>query len=204
MSADPQTIELPCSGSPDFKGFVKIWRVDPNTGSKDLVVDKNNTILKDGATIFVQALAGAVNSKISHIYIGYNNTEGTFTPPAIDKDYSIKFSNYGSGAHSTYGYLRLPLAYNPSFIGTPGYQNNVAVFTGIVSSSGNSHGAPFVSAEDASSTNPASQIFEIALVAANENNNVSSDRVFSRANFVPLVYNSSYNLTVAWGIRALV
>jgi hypothetical protein len=185
------------------KGFIKVWAVNPKTGDKSLLVDKSNLILNGGADLLAQALAGVSSTGISHIYVGYNTFDGTFTAPVIDREYSVKFPNYGSGSYDTYGYLRLPLAYTPSFIGQTGYDNNVVVFTAIISSAGNAHGADFVSSADAGMGNPASQIFEVGLVAALDPTSSAQDVVFSRANFTPLLYDPNFNLTITWGVQFL-
>ena len=186
-------------------GFFKIWVVDPATGEKDLVVNKDNMILNMGSDLLASALAGVKYAAISHMYIGYcNYADGTFTRPTIDKTYSTPFTGYGSGAYANFGYLRLPLAYSPSFLAQSGYAGNVALFTTIIATADFSHGASFISSEyaTANSVNP-SQIFEVALIAALDPQSEGQDKIFSRANFNPLLYSSSYNLTTTWGIQFL-
>lgn len=185
-----------------MQGFFKIWAIDPKTGKRELLRDQPNMILNSGADIVAQALAGVNNSAISHMYIGYkNHIDNTFTKPTIDKEYSIPFTDYGSGSYSTFGYLRLPLAYAPSFIAQEGYNSNIALFTSVIATADYSYGAPFRSSE--SVTTPQSQIFEVALVSAFDASGAGQDKVFSRANFEPLLYNPNYNLTTTWGVQFL-
>lgn len=188
---------------PSYRGFIKIWSVDKATGEKTLLVDKPNTVLYQGADLLALSLSGAKNASISHLYVGYNNVTGSFTPPIIDKSYSVPFSSYGSSAYPTYGYLRLPLAYSPSYVAQTNYENNTVLFTVILSSSGNDNGATFTSTASAGPDNPASQIFEVGLVAALDPTSSSKDMIFSRANYSPLTYDPNQNLTITWGVQFL-
>jgi len=183
-----------------MQGFYKIWQVNPKTGEKLLLRDNKNLILNNGADLLARAMAGVKYSNISHIYVGYkNNVDGSFTRPTLDKAYTDKFSSYGSGILEDFGYIRVPLAYSPSFLNTEGYQNNISVFTGIVTTGLDTSGAAFRD-ENYGGAEP-SQIFEVALVAATEPTGPGGDIVFSRAHFSELLYNTSYNLTIAWGIQ---
>ena len=188
-------------------GKIRIWRVDPKSGRRELVVSKKNMILNQGADLLAKALAGEPYAAISHMYIGYKNTTSFTYPddaPTIDKIYSIPFSAYGSsGTYEDFGYLRLPLAYTPSFLEQEGYNGNVALFTSIIASSDNDHGAAFTSTEASHGGHPPSQIFEVALVAALDPTSQSQDMIFSRANFNALEYNPSFNLTTTWGVQFL-
>jgi hypothetical protein len=185
-----------------MQGFFKIWAVDPVSGQRHLLIDKKNMILNEGADLLAAALAGVKYSNISHIYIGYkNHADGTFDKPVIDKEYSVKFTSYNSGEYADFGYLRLPLAYSPSFINQDGYQSNITVFTAVVATGDTANGAVF-RPEDYGGAQP-SQIFEVALVAATDPSGQAQDKVFSRAQFEPLLYNPSYNLTITWGVQFL-
>jgi hypothetical protein len=184
-------------GKNNFRGFYKIWKVNKTTGEKELLVEQDNLVLYSGADLMAQALAGVKNAHISHMYVGYNNVSGSFTPTTLDKANSIGFDNYGSGGYSTFGYLRLPLSYNPTYIAQTNYTNNIVVFTTIISTTDNSHGSTFV---DSVAGTP-SQIFEIGLAAEINTGNTNSDKLFSRANFSPIIYDANFNLTISWGIE---
>lgn len=201
MQEDFQTNISSYRSDINIAGFFKIWEVNPKTGSKRLLIDKKNMILNSGADILAQALAGVSNSSISHIYVGYNNVASSFTPPTIDKAYSVKFDTYGTGLYTTYGYLRLPLAYTPSFMAQSGYKNNIALFTGVIATSDNYYGAQFRSSVDGDVDNPPSQLFEVALVSATDPSSPAQDKIFSRANFDPVTYDPNFNLTITWGIQ---
>ena len=185
-----------------MQGFIKIWAVDPKTGERWLLRDQPNMILYAGADLMAQVLAGVAHTNISNIYVGYQNvaSPSNVNPPTIDKAYSVPFANYGSGAYSNYGYLRLPLAYSPSFSSEPNYTSNIVLFTTIITTTNNA--TPTNSFKD-STQSPPSQIFEVALVSALNPSNNSLDKVFSRANFSPLTYDSNFNLTITWGVRFL-
>jgi hypothetical protein len=170
-------------------GFIKIWKVDPCSGDSCLLVDKQNMILKGGATLISRCLGGDAYAKIWGMYIGYNNNL-TFVKPDIDVDYSYRFINYAA----PFGYLREPLTFSPNFLSSPGYVDNTVLFSTMITSANKAGGADFT--ED-------SKIYEVALVAAEDVNDPTKDIVFSRTNFNPVQYNSSYNFTITWGVRIL-
>lgn len=183
-----------------FSGFYKIWKVHKVTGQKELLVSKPNLVLYQGADLLAQSLAGVKYAHISHMYIGYSNQVGFVTAndaPVIDKENSIGFQNYGAGIYSDLGYVRIPLAYNPTYVAQANYENNIAIFTTVVSTTDGSFGAPFNDSLNA----PVSNIFEVGLAAALTPDNSAGDKIFSRANFESIVYDSNYNLTISWGIN---
>lgn len=170
-------------------GFVKIWQVDPSTGDTLLIVDKPNMILTAGTKIIAKTLGGDNNYKIWGMYIGYNNS-ASFTPPAIVQSYSSPFS----GFTSPFGYLREPLTFDPSYMSTTGYDSNTVLFSTMITTASKQGGADF--------THNVSNIYEVALVAA-PTGVVGGDVVFSRTNFTPIRYDSTYNFTITWGVRIL-
>lgn len=174
------------------QGFVKIWRVHKETGSKELVVDKKNLVLKQGAKVLASALAGITNAKISKMYIGFNNA-GSFTAPVIDVDYSEPFNQLS--IPDGFGYLREPLSLPPSLTSYSGYDSNIVTFTTIISSSTAFYGNVF--------TSGTSNIYEVALVAALSNDS-SDDLVYARVGFDQITYNDNYALTISWGTVFLV
>jgi hypothetical protein len=176
-----------------LSGFVKIWRTSPATGEQELLLEKQNLILKGAAKIVTSSLAGLPDSKIHGMYIGFNNNLTGYTPKAIDTDYTNKFYNYSGD----FGCLREKLTFPPTFISSPGYEafSNTVLFSTIVTTSSSIRGAEF---------NETSQIHEVALFNAPNENDISQDIIFSRTNFNPIVYNSSYNFTITWGIRIIV
>lgn len=186
----------------NFQGFYKIWRVHKETGKSELLVDRKNLILYKGSDLLAMALGGFKNAKVSNMYVGYVNAADPlsgFTPTTIDKEYSVPFSAYGSGAHTNKGYIRTPLAYTPTYQGsTSDYTSNQVIFTSIISADQTrTGGADFKFADDSTP----SHIFEIALVAALDPASASNDLVFSRANFTPIKYDQNYNLTISWGVQ---
>jgi len=174
-----------------FKGFVKIWRVHKQTGEKTLVVDKDNTVLNLGAGLLASLLSGSTGTGISTFYVGFNNNE-SFTYPTIDTSYSQPFNQLDAGAG--FGYLRLPLAFPPSFLSDSGYTNNTVIFSTIIASATSFYGATF--------TSDTSQIYEIALVAT-PSSNPNDDIPFARINFNQIEFDSSYALAISWGIKFL-
>lgn len=171
-------------------GFIKIWKTDPDTGESFLIVDKPNLILKGGAKILAQTLGGNSSYNIWGMYIGYNNT-ASFTAPNIDIEYSNTFA---ARADASFGYLREPITFTPTFSSSSGYDSNTVLFSTMITSATRVAGALF---------NSNSRIYEVALIAAPSVNDVSKDVVFSRTNFNPILYDNTYNFTVTWGVRIL-
>jgi hypothetical protein len=172
-------------------GFVKIWKTDRLTGESSLVVDKPNMILKGGAKLVAHALGGKPEAKIWGMYIGYNNTEFSLSSaPAITVDYANPFNEFTS----PFGFLREPLTFAPTFMSSADYDENTVLFSTMITSATSSGGAIF---------GTDSRIYEVALVAAGDPVSSSKDTVFSRTNFNPIQYNSSYNFTITWGVRIL-
>jgi hypothetical protein len=175
-----------------LEGFVKIWQVDPIEGTSKLLVDKKNMILKGGAKLIAHALGGKQEAKIWGMYIGYNNSESfsLSSAPTINVDYTNTFASFSA----PYGYLREPLTFSPNFLSSIDYDENTVLFSTMVTSAESAGGAAF---------GASSRIYEVALVAAADPYNPARDTVFSRTNFNPIQYNSSYNFTITWGVRVL-
>lgn len=172
-------------------GFVKIWKTDRITGESSIIVDKPNMILKGGAKLIAHALGGKPEAKIWGMYIGYNNTEfSLIDAPAITVDYANPFNEFVA----PFGYLREPLTFTPSYMSSTDYDENTVLFSTMITSASSAGGALF---------GTDSRIYEVALVAAGEANSSAKDTVFSRTNFNPIQYNSSYNFTITWGVRIL-
>lgn len=176
-----------------LSGFIKIWRTSHLTGEQELLLEKQNLILKGAAKIVTSSLAGIPDSKIHGMYIGFNNNQAGYTPKAIDTDYTNKFYNYSGD----FGCLREKLSFPATFLSSPGYEEyqNTVLFSTIITTSSSVRGAEF---------NETSQIHEVALFSAPDENDIAKDLIFSRTNFNPIIYNSSYNFTITWGIRIIV
>jgi len=185
--SNTETLSVPQA----LTGFVKIHQVDPVSGETTLLVDKQNMIMRKGATIIAHALGGDAYAKIWGMYVGYNNNED-FTKeqaPAITVDYSNPFSDFNEA--QGFGYLREPLTFTPTYLSSPSYSENTVLFSTMITTAFKAGGAIF---------NTDSKIYEVALVATSP----TGDTVFSRTNFNPIQYNSSYNFTITWGVRILV
>ena len=179
----------------DFlKGFVKIYREHKLTKQTELLVDKSNMILKGGAKLLAQSLSGDAGSKIWGMYIGFNNS-ADFNKPLITVDYGNPFNKLNEISPS-FGYLREPLTFPASFSSSEGYDKNTVLFSTMITSASSVGGAEF--------QNGSSYIYEVGLIAAPEPSDISKDTVFSRTNFNQILYDSSYNFTITWGVRILV
>jgi hypothetical protein len=87
-----------------------------------------------------------------------------------------------------------PLTFSPNYQTSLGYDENIVLFSTMVTSATKAGGADF---------GANSRIYEVALVSAVAANDLNKDTVFSRTNFNPIQYNSSYNFTITWGVRIL-
>jgi hypothetical protein len=179
--------------SHNLSGFIKIHQVDPISGESTLLVDKKNMILRGGAKLIAHALGGSNTAKIWGMYIGYNND------PAFDigqaKGITVDYANPFSGFDGYFGYLREPLTFTPTYLSSTNYTENTVLFSTMVTTATKQGGADF---------NENSKIYEVALVSAEDSTVAERDTVFSRTNFNPIQYNSSYNFTITWGVRILV
>ena len=172
-----------------FNGFIRIWKTDFKTGNTSVVVSKKNTVLNQGADLLAQAIVGQVNSKISHFYIGYINSNTT--PSSADV---VDKAEPNFPISTTVGYLRIPLTYPASFMADAGYSNNKPIFSILLTNAAlNKVGiSPVFDAT--------SWIREVGLVAS-AGSSETTDKVFSRATFTPVQNDPSYGLTIAWGIK---
>jgi len=176
-----------------ISGFVKIWKSCPVTGAVEVVVDQPNMILYGGARLMAYALGGKPNAGIWGMYIGYNNNQ-TFSRPTIDTAYSQTFA--GFDAAQGFGYLREPLTFTPNYLSDTSYQDNTVLFSTMITSSTSAGGALF--------QDGVSNIYEVALVGAQDPSNSNKDIVFSRTGFNTIKYDSTFNFTITWGIKFLV
>ena len=173
----------------DAAGRIKIWRFDQETGDKELLVDKPNLIVRQGASIMASALAGQPNSGISHFYIGYNTDIGFNDQPAAAlTDTCASFSSV-----APYGYLRLPLAFPPSFLAETNYSLNVPYFTTFITAASGAYqnGATFGNNV---------RLFSLGLVNAQNPSGDNQDRLFSKVSFGPITFNSTQGLAITWGV----
>lgn len=177
-----------------FSGHIKGWLVADDGSSQRKVIDQPNLITYQGSDILATCLAGAQNSKISHMYIGFHNG-ASFTAPTPQKtDTRDTFQNI-SGFDPDMGYLRIPLSLTPSYFNNTNYVKNNVVFTTTVTNLTEEAGAAF--------TPDTSYIYEAALVSAGSTSTTEEDRVFSRATFTPTLFVSNYNLVLSWAIQFL-
>ena len=146
-----------------------------------------------GAKLLSYALSGKDNAKIWGMYIGFNNNlMGSFIRPTIDIQYSQPFT----ALSSEFGYLREPLTFTPHHLSDPGYVDNIALFSVMITSANSVSGAAF--------THGISRIYEVALVGAPDPTNSAKDIVFSRTGFNSILYDTNFNFTITWGIKFLV
>jgi hypothetical protein len=173
-------------------GFVKIWKID-DKGNRQLVVDKRNMVLYRGADVLARCLAGAANSKISHLYLAFRNNSAVVTSPAKAD------TTFTTGAE--HNYLRVPLTLPASYTASGAtYANNIVVFS-IVLNNAEAYRCPAYAALSSGE----SQFYGAGLAAcgnATENIlNHPSDQLFSKLVFDAFTYTSADNLAVSWGVK---
>jgi hypothetical protein len=171
----------------NMTGFVKIFATN-REGKSRCLVSKKNLILYSGASILANVLSGAPNAAINYFYVSYCNS-GSFTPPIIDLSNSNPITAYTS----PFGFIRIPILYNPSFSSTTNYTNNIVYFTTQIAGASAYGGATL--------TNGVSNIFECALINAPNPASATTDTVFSRINFSNILYESSETLSIIWAVQ---
>ncbi len=181
--------------NPKFSGFFKVWKTNKQTGESILSVDKKNTILYTGADLLAKALAGEKYSKISHFYISYCDAITTPSITAVDRTpTSFEYTDPGQDGH--YGYGSVPLTIPAGFLrSTTDYVNNVVIFTIMMPSIHSIQEQIGLEFEDGC------KIFEAGLVAASSSIPAAFDPVFARVKFNPVEYDSTFNLTISWGVQ---
>lgn len=191
------TVEVPATSETLIStGFFKIWRTNQESKRSELVVSKPNTILYSGSNLMAMALGGIPNAHITHLYLGYYNT----TAPA--NDYAITKNAYVFSPSTTQNYLRIPLTFPASFevsdsvYTIPGKgDGNIVVFTILVK---NPDSYKFTSTPALISGT--SNFFEAGLVASLKGT-VNSDVPLARVAFAPVTYDSTFNLSISWGVK---
>jgi len=178
-----------------MKGFVKVFRVDVESGKPELIHEQDNTIVYQGSDILAKLLAGTPDWDISHMYLTFRN--GAEVVPAIDKT-----QNRGTYYSLPVGldFVRVPLVQAPTFLAEEpaghSYEHNVAVFTSLVNSTTPPELGNLALADGTS------QFLDAALVSATSPTSNAGDKVFSRIVFNPEIdYSSTFHLTVVWGVK---
>ena len=170
-------------------GHIKLWEVNPETGEKTLLVEKNNLIVNQGADILANAMAGTPNSAISHFYINYASTSPSLVSPT-STDTIASFASDG-----THGYVRIPLAFSPALTndGSGNYVSNVVYFTSFLTNGGNftTSGLAFTNGV---------YLYALGLINGGANSNGSLDRLFSKTTFGPITWNAANGLAISWGV----
>ena len=169
-------------------GHVKMWKYDLKTGDKTLLLDNKNLIVNQGSDILASALSGMPNSHITHFYIGYTNVSSPSLGAISVED---KFNSFP--ADSANGYVRIPIAFSPSFLTEDGYDNNIPYFTTFLTS-----GAPVITSGLALSDGV--KLTSLGLINARVPDSPANDRLFSKVNFGPIVWDSTAGLAISWGI----
>jgi hypothetical protein len=158
----------------DAKGFVRMWKFNPKTGIKEILIEKPNLITKEGASIAARALSGLPNTGITHMYI--EHISGS-TPPTVTLDDTI--TAFGQN------FLRKKLAFSPSFSNETGYDSNLVYFSAYITGT-----------EISSNLN----IVSIGLVNAADPLSSAGDKLFSRVSFTAIPYDHDHGLAITWGV----
>lgn len=183
-----------------MEGHFRVTGVDPTTKQFRVFVDKKNTIMQDASLIVANGFVGNTNSSITHLYLAFSNDP---TYPAAD--YVINFDDTTFLIDDTekVSCLRIPLTFPPiiSSLADPG--EILVSFNILVNQPGIYEMlSPGILNDD---TSDPSKFFEAALVNQSTANatplNPVGDRILARVAFDPLAYDSTFNLTVSWGIK---
>lgn len=180
-----------------FEGHFRMSAYSPLTKESRILVDRRNTIMTPAALICARGLAGLPNSKISHLYLGYNNNDAY-----PSGGYTISSSTPGFVQNANTGFLRIPLTFEPSI--TDGSDDaKLVTFSALVNQPTGfvTTGSPALNSGGANG----SDFFEAGLVCQTDPNgspsNFDDDLLLARIAFERLAYDSAFNLTVSWGIK---
>lgn len=174
-------------------GYVSIKGQNPETGEEKLLLDKQNSIMYQGADLIASGLIGRSISKITHLYVGYSNS---LSLPANGYEIEKDVTAFSVGANL--GWVKVPLTY-PAVATTSDdalYVGNIVNFSVLLSNP-----ASFVQAGSAALTNNTSRFFEAALVSETIPGSNAGDKMLARIAFSSITYQQNYNLTVNWGIQ---
>ncbi len=183
---------------------------DIKTGRLDVVMEKNNLILFEGADIMAPLLGGRAGYSISHMYFQYENSvlspDATLAANTISRESGRSAFN-SSEIDGTDGrdWLRVPLITESKLVKVPDdsedYENNGVWFTGTSAASSTLLGEspeqnPF------QSSSPFSWVYSLALVASPNRSDSLQDKIFSRVNLsAPLQLPTGKHLVFFWLIK---
>ena len=157
----------------DAFGRVRIWSVNPE-GSRELILEQQNTIVLGGADITAKALSGLPNTGITHMYVANDNVGAIPTVTVNDT-----VTSFGST------FTRIPLTFSPNYSNEAGYTSNLVYFSVYITGSTIPNG---------------NFITSLGLVNASVPSSSSGDNLFSRIAFSPITYNSTQGLVITWGL----
>jgi hypothetical protein len=177
------------------KGSIRIFSFNKETGEITTLIERPNLILYSGADILANVVSGNPAYAINVMYIEYENTAGTPTPPAYDRTGGFAYYN---GLVTPKDIIRVPLITQPDISSSDValYDGNQPTFFSVSEGSvGAVAGINFNSASN-------SKVYGAALVAAPDINDRAQDKVFSRVYFNdPIAKQTGHEIGVTWVIR---
>lgn len=174
----------------DAKGYVTYMLLDEATGSIEKAFDQKNKILFSGADVLASALAGK-GPPVNMMYLEFQNT----LSPVVPEFERAGGLPYYTGL-VTGDVLRVPLLVSPDINSTDEslYVGNKPVFIAVSELSLGAVNS--LSVVDGSST-----FIGAALVASEDPNDMSKDKVFSRVYFDSAVTKTAgKQLCIIWNI----
>jgi len=193
-----------------INGSITAGYTNSNTEIFHPVIAQKNLLLYGAADIIAGMMTGSSGYQISHMYFQYIN-QGiySYSPPSITRS-SNRADMLTTIGSSNIDYLRVPILTAPRVSKNPSdsidYNGNHIMFsatTASVGTVGNIKGSSSTQYYFSSDgVNGVSRIFSIALVAARDIEDPSSDIIFSRLNLnTTLTVIAGAHPTVYWSIR---
>lgn len=177
------------------EGHFRVTGQNPTTGESRTFVDRRNMIMYPATEIVALGLGGRSNTKISHLYLAYNN-DGTLG----NGGYTLTPDNTEFEKSSVTNFVRVPITFEPSIEYAEDGSWTSLTFNTLINQPD-----VFAIPGYASLSGGTSAFFEASLVCQTSSLGSPSlldfDRVFSRVAFDRLTYDPLFNLTITWSIR---
>jgi len=113
-----------------FGGPVQAWITDDKDNAYLVASKPHNAILDAAYEAAVATLSGRSEYRVSHMYIEFEKSSGSLTPPAIDSDDQAYYTDLKANASADTDYLRVPLNEAPTYSGSVSpFTANVVAFS---------------------------------------------------------------------------
>lgn len=117
-----------------FGGPVTAYLLDEHGNMERAAVRLRNAILDAAYEAATATLSGKSQYRVSHMYIEFEKSAGSFTPPSITAADQAYYTTLKANVSADTDYLRVPLNQVPTYHGSgAGFTSNVVSFAGQTS-----------------------------------------------------------------------